>query len=223
MVVIAMVVDDETKQKSHSPLVLWFSPVDEYGERVDPIYLEAGYQIGDLFFYYRQHALGDESLAMQLAEQAVHRASRAKKGKPVENPVAYVYETFKHLVDHEIKRARKLLPLTERRMQEGRREPPADWMERGLACEELYRGLSEENQALLWDMNFGTSLPDLANTLGIRPNTLSQRMSRLRKEIQNTLDWNRTKAPISGPDGKPNARRRGPGRIVSLHGDDRAA
>src|SRR5579863_10052247 len=81
----------------------------------------------------------------------------------------------------------------------------------------------KRTKLLLWDVNLGTSLPDLANTLGIRPNTLSQRISRLRKGMQKTLDWNRTKAPISGPNGKPNARRRGPGRAVPLHGGDRAA
>ena len=84
---------------AHPREILWISPVDEHDVPVDPVFLQAAGQIGLDFLLYRAAELNDESRAMELAEKAVHQASRARKARPVEDPVAYLFRAFRRLVD----------------------------------------------------------------------------------------------------------------------------
>jgi DNA-directed RNA polymerase specialized sigma24 family protein len=199
----------------HPGIMLWISPVDELGAAVDPAFLDASERIGVDFFTYRAREVGDESRAMALAERAVHRASRARKTRPVEDPVAYLFRTFTNLVDEELDRERRFVPLTEELLHwEGRRRMGDTETEvaRSIEWREVLDSVSVEMQFVLWRLYWGFSVNEIAAELKITPNTLSQRLSRARKLLKKTLDRKRpegTTSEVNETRRDPRAQRRG--------------
>ena len=199
----------------HSGLFLWVSPIDDDNTPVDPVFLDAAYHIGGDFLFYRARELNDDGLAMELAEKAVHRASRARKTQPVREPRAYLFRTFTNLVDEQIRRSRRFQPLTEEIIhhvaERGGARPEQDF-EREVDWKEILESLDETIRSVLERLRRGYTIQEIARDMGIRPNTLSQRVHRARKELRNTLDRERGKARTSKDDaarepGRPPSRR----------------
>lgn len=206
-------------------LVLWVSPVDDQAIPVDPVFLTAAERIGADFFCYRARELNDDSRALELAERAVHKASRARKSRPVEDPVAYLFRTFTNLVDAELERSRRFLSLSDDVMRAvGRREitEVQQEMVRAVEWREVLNSVDETMQFVLWRLYWGFSVKEIAAEIGVTPNTLSQRLSRTRKQLKKTLD----PKVISGPLSKVNGTRRAPrthqGRDLPANGTERA-
>ena len=172
-------------------LKLWISPIDERNSPVDPVFLQAADRVGVDFFLYRARRLNDESLALQLAEKAVHRASRAKRCGPVRDAAAYLARTFANLVDHELERAQRFTDLSEGVMRAVGRNTVhgnrAD-LDKAIERDELLGSLDETMQFVVWRLYWGFSVAEIADQLGITPNTLSKRLSRLRRSLRSTLD-----------------------------------
>jgi DNA-directed RNA polymerase specialized sigma24 family protein len=190
--------------KADRRLVLWVSPIDEHHTPVHPDFLKAAGDIGLDFFLYRAAELNDDSRAMELAEKAVHRASRARKSRPVEDPVAYLFRTFSHLVDAELERSRRLQPLSDEMLNAvGRRESgkPAAELDRLILWREVLESVDETTRWVLWRLRNGFSVNEIANDLGIPPNTLSKRLSRVRQDLKKKLDRRVPPGPTSKIDG----------------------
>ena len=172
-------------------LALWISPVDERNLPVDPVFIEAANHVGVNFFLYRARELNDDSLALELAERAVHRASRAKRCGPLRDPAAYLARTFSNLVDYELERARRFTDLTEGVMRAVGRNSARECaleLDQSIESQELLNSLDETMQFVVWRLYWGFSIGEVAKELGITPNTLSKRLSRLRKSLRDTLD-----------------------------------
>ena len=84
---------------------IWLHEVDPDGRRVDPRFIEAGYGKEQEFFRYRADKLKDEAVIANLAEEAVYRASRAKKTEPIRDIGGYLFRVFANLADREIARS----------------------------------------------------------------------------------------------------------------------
>jgi DNA-directed RNA polymerase specialized sigma24 family protein len=172
-------------------LELWISPVDDRNLPVDPVFVQAADRVGIDFFLYRARELNDESLALELAERAVHRASRAKRCGPLRDAAAYLARTFSNLVDHELERARRFTDLSEGVMRAVGRTTVhgsrAD-LDKAIERDELLGSLDETMQFVVWRLYWGFSVAEVAHELGITPNTLSKRLSRLRRSLRSTLD-----------------------------------
>jgi DNA-directed RNA polymerase specialized sigma24 family protein len=206
-------------------LVLWVSPVDDQATPVDPAFLEAAERIGGDFFHYRARELNDGSRALELAEKAVHKASRARKSRPVEDPVAYLFRTFTNMVDAELERSRRFLSLSDDLVQAvGRRDRmgPQREMDRSLEWRELLDSVDETMKFVLWQLYWGFSIKDIANELGVTPNTLSKRLSRVRKRQKKTLDQEAIPDRLSKVNGTREAPRTDPGRDLPANGAERA-
>ncbi len=175
--------------------LLWVSPVDSQGLPADPMFLQAAERIGSDFCNYRSRDINDPSRALDLAERAVYLASRARKTRPVEDAVAYLFRTFTNLVDREIERARRSVPLDENLLHAiGRRraaEPEAA-MEKIITWRETLDSLDPTMQWVFWRLYWGFSVNEIAAQLGISPNTLSQRIRRARKHLKKILDRERS-------------------------------
>ena len=173
--------------------VLWVSPVNAQGIPADPMFLLAAECIGGDFVNYRARDINDPSRALEFAERAVYLASRAKKKRPVEDAVAYLFRTFTNLVDREIERTRRFVVLDDDLLRAiGRRnaaEPEAE-MENAISWREALETLDPTMQWVLWRLYWGFSVNEIAAQLGISPNTLSQRIRRARKHLKKVLDRN---------------------------------
>ena len=193
---------------AHPREILWISPVDEHNAPVDPVFLQAAGQIGLDFLLYRAAELNDESRALELAEKAVHQVSRARKPRPVEDPVAYLFRAFRRLVDRELERARRFQPFSEE-VSRGWRECVAceGELDRLILWREVLESVDEAMRWVLWRLRHGFSVGEIAEDLGVAPNTLSQRLSRVRRELKRKLDGKVPSGPGSEMDGTRNKSR----------------
>ncbi len=208
---------------SGSQLLLWVSPVDDRGDAVDPAFLTAAEHIGGDFFLYRAREMNDPSRALELAERAVHRASRSKKKRPVEDVVAYLFRTFTNLVDQELERARRFLSLSDELLHAIGRRQHGDvqgQFDRNIAWRELLDSVDEQMRWVLWRLYWGFSIDEIAGELGVPPNTLSQRLSRLRKRLKKVLDRKGPPGPRSMVDETRPVEGTDPGRTVRPPGAD---
>jgi RNA polymerase sigma factor (sigma-70 family) len=206
-------------------LVLWVSPVDDQDIPVDPVFLAAAERIGTDFFFYRARELNDGSRALELAERAVHKASRARKPRPVEDPVAYLFRTFTNMVDAELERSRRFLSLSDGVMRAaGRRERTEVQQEMDLSVEwrEVLDSVDEAMQFVLWRLYWGFSVKEIAAEIGVTPNTLSQRLSRTRKQLKKKLDPKAIPGPLSRVNGTRRPPRTYAGRDLPANGAKRA-
>lgn len=169
--------------------LLWVSPVDSQGIPADPMFLKAAEAIGSDFIHYRSRDVNDPSRSLEFAERAVYLASQAKKKRPVEDAVRYLFRTFTNLVDQEIERTRRFVPLDDDLLHAiGRRRAGEAEMEKAITWREALDTLDPTMQWVLWRLYWGFSVNDIADQLGIPPNTLSQRLSRARKHLKKILD-----------------------------------
>jgi len=170
--------------------LLWVSPVDSNGTSADPMFLQAAEAIGGDFVQYRAHDVNDPSRSLELAERAVHLASRAKKKRPVEDAVRYLFRTFTNLVDHEINRRRRFVHLDDDRLHTvvQRRDEESEAIEQSITWREALETLDPKMRWVLWRLYWGFSVNEIADQLGISPNTLSQRIRRARKHLKKILD-----------------------------------
>ena len=198
-------------QKHLDPkLFLWVSPVDEKNQPADPVFIEAAYRIGGGFLFYRARELNDDGRAIELVERAVHLASRARKSRPVAEPQAYLFRTFTNLVDAEIARHRRIVPLTDDLLHEvaGRAAPSMEYeIDRNTDWKRILESLDPTVRMVYERLRQGLTVREIALELGIKPNTLVQRVHRARKHIKLTLDQERSKRRISIGDGDGRTRR----------------
>lgn len=212
------------KNNSDPKTFLWISPFDDRNLPADPLFVEAAYRIGGGFLFYRARELNDGGRAIELVERAVHLASRARKSKAVAEPSAYLFRTFTNLVDAEIERQRRLLPLNEEILHEvsGREgaavarevEREVDWR--------LILDSMDKTLRLVYDwLRQGRKIGEIALDLGIKPNTLVQRVHRARRQIQEHLDRQRRNGGTSRGDGEEQAGRSDARRDLPAHGGSR--
>lgn len=170
---------------------LWVSPVDLHGVLADPMFLRAAEQIGGDFLTYRARDINDPSRVMELADRAVHLASRAQKKRPVEDAVRYLFRTFTNLVDQEIERNRRFVSLDDNLVHAlGRKQLSETETEltESIRWREALDTLSPTMRWVFWRLYWGYSVNEIAEELGISPNTLSQRIRRARKHLKKVLD-----------------------------------
>ena len=211
--------------------VLWVSPVDAQGIPADPMFLQAAERIGGDFINYRARDINDPSQVLEFAERAVYLASRAKKRRPVEDAVAYLFRTFTNLVDREIERTRRFVSLDDDLLRAiGRRsakEPEAE-IEKAITWREALDSLDPTMRWVLWRLYWGFSVNEIAAQLGISPNTLSQRISRTRKHLKKHLKKILDQSPsvearsVDAPQSRRGVNSRGadPGRGLPFAGAD---
>jgi RNA polymerase sigma factor (sigma-70 family) len=192
---------------AHDPqFVLWVSPLDDRKVPVDPVFIDAAACIGRGFLRYRARELNDESRALELAERAVHLCSRANKRKPVDDPVAYLFRTFSNLIDRELDRLGRFLPWLDDFLYvagKGQQEE----LEREIEWREILESLDEPIRSVFHRLRSGFTVNEIANQLGISPEALSQRLSRARKKLKETLDPGR---PSKGRSSVDDARKKDP-------------
>jgi DNA-directed RNA polymerase specialized sigma24 family protein len=217
--------DSEPPRRKGPGSPVWVNEFDSEGRRADPAFIKAVLKIGSDLLLYRATELQDESLARQLLEEAVHNATRSRNGQAVDNPEAYLATTYRNRVDEEIERSHKFVPLDERVLYRRIDSLPGpnynydEDIERRRAIGTLAPLMQEIAVGLL----LGWTIRELADQMSKKPDALYQQLSRFRRKRKNALDGTSTKAPLSGPDAKPNVGPSRAQRASSPRGRKRAA
>jgi len=185
--------DADLPEANHSvpKVILWISPIDDRNAPVDPVFLDAAQRIGSGFFRYRAGELDDNSRLLELIEKAVHRSSRARSSRPVDNPVAYLFRTFTRLMDHELEHSRRFVSLSGEMFDRVGRPAagePSRELDREILWREVLDSVDDTTRSVLNWLRWGRSVEEIARELGITPNTLSKRLSRLRRQLKRRLD-----------------------------------
>ena len=178
----------------------WIPPVDDRGNRVDPVFVQAAYALGGLFFRYRKFDLEDDSRRAELIEQAVFRASRAEKSAPVVDPKAYVFKIFARLLDKQVVRERSLDGPAVEEVEEllgGDESEFASSLDDYIWRQQLWSRLSPEMRSVLRRRAMGYRVDEIARSLGVTANTLSRRIGREAERLAKSLR-----------DGEPSRRRK---------------
>ena len=74
----------------------------------------------------------------------------------------------------------------------------------GESLQDLVARVAEAMRWVLWRLRYGFSVSEIADDLGVAPNTLSQRLSRVRRELKRKLDGKVGSGPGSEMDGTRN-------------------
>jgi DNA-directed RNA polymerase specialized sigma24 family protein len=183
-------------------LALWVSPVDDDHVLVNPVLIEAAHRHRAKFMAYRAREFPDESLRMQLLEKAVHKVSRAQEGKPIQDAAAILFKSFMRLVNRAIRRSKKLQPLLEYALYGRSDTLDPEELDRLLAWKDACESLNDEDRRLLRNISLGYTNYEIAERMGLKPNTVTKRISRLKKELKNRLDGIPVEGSLSEADGK---------------------
>src|SRR5262245_8229360 len=84
---------------------------DTKGRRIAETLVRADEAIAPELARYRQREIRCESATNSMIQSAVEIASKAKRVRPLENPVAYLTFIYKRVVDRSLNRKRKLVPV----------------------------------------------------------------------------------------------------------------
>jgi RNA polymerase sigma factor (sigma-70 family) len=157
---------------------IWIRPADDQGNPVDPRLEQAAYVIERVALGYRQGELRDEEVAATLLEAAVHIGSRAALRAPITNPSAYLRKVFTRLIDDEVERRRRLVPIDAGGMDQrlSARDGSREEIERALLVEALLERMDPRTRQIVAARLVGMSVEEIANQLGVTVNCVSQRL-----------------------------------------------
>jgi DNA-directed RNA polymerase specialized sigma24 family protein len=177
----------------------WLPDTDETGKPYDPEILDAARKIGPSFFRFRERELGCESLANAFAQEAVAAVSKAKHGRPIENPSGYLVAVFTRKVNKFLARQAKSVavdgPVLEGLMgtasSAAYKNAP---IERHISMIEAMNAMDDEIRNIFSRRLMGYTMSEIADEQSVAPNYLSVRYSR---GLQRTI-----KKLNSRPDGR---------------------
>ena len=87
----------------------WFHNKDDKGRPLDEILLKAAEEIAPALTRYREEELDCESTANELLQAAIEAGSKAKRARPIENPIAYITSVYHRFVDNRLDRLNKVV------------------------------------------------------------------------------------------------------------------
>jgi RNA polymerase sigma factor (sigma-70 family) len=168
---------------------IWVRPADDQGNPVDPRLEQAAYAIERAALGYRQGELRDEGMAVTLLEAAVYVGSRAALRTPIANPSAYLRKIFTRLIDDEVEKRRRLVPIETGGMGQrlSARDGSREDIERALLVGALLERMDPQTRQVVEARLVGMSVEEIASQLGVTVNCVSQRLKngleRLRKGL----------------------------------------
>ena len=160
----------------------WIHDKDEDGKPLDAEIVKAAEEIAPTLADYRRKELRDKSTANTLPQSAVEAASRAERANPIENPTGYITSTYRHLVDHFLKRQQRIVLVDDAFL-----ETLADAMggvsyeariNAHLDLNKLMTVMDPETKLICQKRYEGFSMLEIARERGVTPNCLSVRYSR---------------------------------------------
>jgi DNA-directed RNA polymerase specialized sigma24 family protein len=186
---VALSLPDKQNQRKLTSRI-WLNNVDPDGRSVDSRFIEAGYRKEEAFFRYRRDEMKDDAVIANLIEEAVYRASRARKREPVDDVDAYLFTVFANLADREIARAPRTVNIEPELLQNLHRagSEPARHIINRIDIEQL---LGSMDQTLRWAIEMrtlGYEVQEIAGMIDISADCLSTRIRRGLKILKRLLN-----------------------------------
>jgi RNA polymerase sigma factor (sigma-70 family) len=160
----------------------WFYGKDDKGRPLDANILKAAEQIAPTLARYREHEVGCDSTINTLLQSAIEAASRAKRTKPIDNPIGYLTFSYKRIVDRFLHRGQKIVSVDDTRLGDlsdaQGNTSFEDEIHLRLFLEKVIESMDSDTRQI-FDWRFrGYSMKKIAKELCITPNTLSARYMR---------------------------------------------
>ena len=160
----------------------WFHDRDKRGQPLNESILKTAEKIAPVLTRYRMNEVDCVSTCNEKLQEAVEAASHASQRNPIANPAKYLRSTYKRLVDKHIERKRKLIPsedlLLEDFANSGSVFSYAEQIHNRLILEKLLQLMdADTRQICCWRLE-GYSESEIAERLGISPNTVCVRFTR---------------------------------------------
>src|SRR5437879_543210 len=89
----------------------WFYRKDGKGRPLDEKIGKAAEEIAPTLARYREHEIRCESTIDEMMQSAVEAASKAKRSRPLENPIGYLTFIYKRIVDRSLNRTKRLVTV----------------------------------------------------------------------------------------------------------------
>ena len=182
---VALSLSDKHNHRKPSSRI-WLNDIDPDGRRVDPRFIEAGYRKESAFFRYRHDELQDEAVAANLIEEAVYRASRARKREPLDDVDAYLFTVFANLVDREISRSPRTLNFEPQALQNLSNSGPETTRRiiTRIEIEELLGTVDGTTREAIEMRSLGYEVQEIARLFNISADCLSTRIRRALKTLK---------------------------------------
>ena len=160
----------------------WFHDRDKKGQPLDENILATAQDIAPWVTRYRKPEIDCESTCNEILQDAVEAASKAMRRNRIANPAKYLASIYKRMVDKHLGRQNKLIPSDDLFLEDvansARALSPEEWMHNRLILEKLLKLMDGETRRICrWRLE-GYSESEIAERLGISPNTVCVRFTR---------------------------------------------
>lgn len=159
--------------------LIWLGDADPQGHPLHPEIRELGYQKEADLIRYRAAEMKDEALVASLIEEAVYRTSRAAHRLSLSDPGAYLYCTYRRLVDQTLQGAVLVVNVDDSVLDQF---PCAQCAEEDLinamARDQTLDSLDHKGREILRGLILGYQVRELANREGQSPECIRKRLRR---------------------------------------------
>lgn len=174
----------------------WIHKRDDKGRPLDEKIVQAAEEIAPTLARYRQHEIRCESTTNEMLQSAVEAASKAKRMKPIDNPIGYLTLAYKRIVDRFLNRQRKLVSVDDTFLEDlsNARDNASseELIHTRLFLEKLIDSMDTETREICERRMRGYSMSEIAKELRITPNCLSARYTRgVKKAMQKVSEGDR--------------------------------
>lgn len=160
----------------------WFHRKDGNGRPLDEKIVKAAEEIAPTLARYREHEIRCESTINEMMQSAVEAASKAKRSRPLENPIGYLTFIYKRIVDRSLNRTKRLVTVDDTFLEDLINVRSAGSLEEQihnrLVMEKLISCMDTETRHICSLLSQGYSMNEIAKQLGISSNSLSKRYGR---------------------------------------------
>jgi RNA polymerase sigma factor (sigma-70 family) len=160
----------------------WFHDRDKRGQPIHESILTAAEKMALSLARYRIHEIDCLSTCNEILQKAIEAASHASHRTLITNPAKYLRSSYKRLVDKHIESKKKLIPsedlLLEDLANSVRVLSYEEWINNRLILEKLLKLMDADTRQIChWRLE-GYSESEIAERLGISPNTVCVRFTR---------------------------------------------
>jgi len=160
----------------------WFHNKDDKGRPLDEQLLKAAEEIAPLLTRYRHEEIDCDSTANELLQSAIEAGSKAKRTKPIENPIAYITSVYRRFVDKTLDRLNRVMPVDDEFLEElansGHIQSFEELVHDRLLLERLMDLMDPKTRQIsVWILQ-GYTQKEIARNLGMTPNSLSVEFNR---------------------------------------------